>query len=1103
VEVHGAKRAVHIVNGVVNQRLADIEQPKGNGWVPLEKGRIAFQIESAEVLYRNIEIRPLSPDDDQSPASPATDPSPSPDAAARPNDVGHLTVPAGFEIEVAAGAPLVHYPMMACLDDRGRLFISESDGINRESVPKILADRPHKILMLEDLNGDGRFDKSTVFAEGLVQANGAEWYDGALYVCSAPYVWRFRDVDGDGRSDEQVRVAGKFNFDGMSSAFHGPVFGPDGRIYWSGGQHGWALEQTLLQPESSAPSGAGGPDAELGGPWTRTAPGAFSSWPDGSDAENIGNGGIANPVETTFTEEGEVLGTISLLDYVDGQRRDAVVHWIDGAVYFVKEHNYAGLIRTGDDLVPFCYPGHVAPSGIARYRGDEFGADYRDNYFFAQFNTHKVCRLIVDRDGATFRGRIEEFLASANTDSHFTDVMEDADGSLLVLDTGGWFLHGCPASQIAKPNIYGAVYRIRRQGAAKVSDPRGRTLPWTNASDAELCSRFDDSRFAVRDRAVHELAKRGTTAVAELKNSLAGASPRERLLSVWALNRIKTSMARTAVREALVDQDASVCLAAIHSAGLWRDELATPQLIASLDSSEMAVRRQAATALGRLKAATAVPAILDAAAQPLDSFLEHAISLALIRIGRDAATSKGLESESPAVRRIALIALDQRESPLLTRRIVAQSMDSPDSALQRTALDILRSHPQWSDEIVVRLRDWFDDENPSAERRASICGVVQSFWQNESVQRMVADELVGNNAKGDRQLMLLEAIAAIDSEKLPQSWIESLKSCLGNPSPEIAAQSVVVISKHNSSEFEPFLRTIALSNDHPNSIRVAAAAVAARHQEQLSDELLGVLLNLCNEDTDTVDRVVAAQAIGGAQLNEVQLFRLADFLPIAGPLELPTLLRPFEHSRNQAVGLRLVETLSTAPDLSEVSSQQLARLLRIYPEAVTQRGQPLLSKLGVEQEDHASRLEMLCDQMTGGNPDSGRNVFFGMRASCSKCHQIRGEGGQVGPNLSQIAAIRTQRDLLEAVVFPSASFVRDFEPYLVVTANGKALDGFITRQTPQALFLRAADLSEIRVERSQIEELRPGNVSIMPQGLDKVLSPDELRDLISFLLTLK
>src|SRR6185295_5161916 len=106
-----------------------------------------------------------------------------------------------------------------------------------------------------------------------------------------------------------------------------------------------------------------------------------------------------------------------------------------------------------------------------------------------------------------------DFLVSDNTDFHPTDVIEDADGSLIILDTGGWYKICCPTSQLSKPDVLGAIYRIRRIGAAKPSDPRGLKLAWSTMKPAGLAALLSDERFAVRDRATAALAKLGSGAV--------------------------------------------------------------------------------------------------------------------------------------------------------------------------------------------------------------------------------------------------------------------------------------------------------------------------------------------------------------------------------------------------------------------------------------------------------------------------------------------------------------------------------------------------------------------------------------------------------------
>jgi putative heme-binding domain-containing protein len=203
------------------------------------------------------------------------------------------------------------------------------------------------------------------------------------------------------------------------------------------------------------------------------------------------------------------------------------------------------------------------------------------------------------------------------------------------------------------------------------------------------------------------------------------------------------------------------------------------------------------------------------------------------------------------------------------------------------------------------------------------------------------------------------------------------------------------------------------------------------------------------------------------------------------------------------VGLKLVAALNQRDLSSNVSADELAQLLRNYPEAVQTAAAPLLKRLGVDTAQQAERLAELAPLIEGGNADAGRELFFGKKAACSGCHTVAGQGGKVGPDLTQIGRIRTGRDLLEAVVFPSASFARGFRSYIVVTVEGKVHTGIISRESSDEIVLRTADLAEIRIPRNSIDELRESPVSIMPKGLEQTLSPAELRDLLAYVQSRK
>src|SRR5581483_9504787 len=91
-----------------------------------------------------------------------------------------IKVPPGFVVEKVAGPPLVQHPMFACFDERGRLFVADAAGVNLRA-DDLLKQKPNRIVLLEDTNGDGVFDKSTVFADQMSLPMGVLWHDGALY----------------------------------------------------------------------------------------------------------------------------------------------------------------------------------------------------------------------------------------------------------------------------------------------------------------------------------------------------------------------------------------------------------------------------------------------------------------------------------------------------------------------------------------------------------------------------------------------------------------------------------------------------------------------------------------------------------------------------------------------------------------------------------------------------------------------------------------------------------------------------------------------------------------------------------------------------------
>ncbi|WP_158261373.1 MULTISPECIES: PVC-type heme-binding CxxCH protein [Pirellulaceae] len=359
---------------------------------------------------------------------------------------GDFQLPEGYTVELAASSALVSHPMMADFDDQGRLYVAASAG---ENLPRAELEKrlPNFIRRLEDTNGDGIFDKATTFADRMTFPQGCLWLDGSLYVASSGAIWKLTDTDDDGVADVRKKIVGDFGYTGNAADVHGPFLGPEGRIYWCEGRHGHEIRDA---------------DGELIS--QGKAARIFSSLPDGSDVQTFATGGMDNPVEVVFTPEGDMLGTVNLM--YSQPRGDCLVHWQYGGVY--PREDFAEslgreFVRTGPLLPELHNFGHVAVSGLCRFQGNIWGPDTNGSLFITQFNTNRIVQVRLKPNQTTYQvEKLDDFLVSSDKDFHPTDVLQATDGSLLVIDTGGWFRIGCPQSGVAKAHIQGGIYRIRR-----------------------------------------------------------------------------------------------------------------------------------------------------------------------------------------------------------------------------------------------------------------------------------------------------------------------------------------------------------------------------------------------------------------------------------------------------------------------------------------------------------------------------------------------------------------------------------------------------------------------------------------------------------------
>ncbi len=996
-----------------------------------------------------------------------------------------LKVPAGFSIERATLPGLVPYPMFASFDGEGRLFVFESDG-SSPSTEDMLKKPPYFVRLLEDTDGDGIFDKSKIFADSISYPKGGVFYKGSLYVSASPDLLRLTDTDGDGVADKREVVLTGWVLNHNGALLGGPFFGPDGWMYLTDARRGFDIttkEGVNLKGNSAR---------------------IWRCRPDGTGLESMCGGGDDNAIELVFMPSGETIGTMTYFIDPQAGMRDALMHWVEGGVYpkpldVIRQDHYK---LTGDLMPVMTKMARVAPSGLMRYRGLAFGKEYGGDLFAAEFNTGRIMHYRITAEGATYKTVGEPFITSTVSDIHLTDVLEDADGSMLVLNTGGWFIAGCPLSVVAKLDVRGGIYRIKKNSSDRTEDPWGHKLDLSSLSAEGLAEHIKDERPAIRDKVIERLVEIGEPAVGPIRNSLLISENEEtRAACVFALCRINTTNARREVRAALDDTSALVRTSAARALGLSKDKEAVDKLMEIVQKDKPPVRRQAATALGQIGDSRAVSALLNAAADTGDRFAEHAITYALISLKNPTLVIAALKHSAAPVRKIALIALDQMDGLPLRKENLVPFLESMDPSLRNTGIWVAAHHPDWDDIVIDFLQSRLTTPDLSGMDAASVRELMILFSNNKRLQNFLGTQLGNPLTSIPRKVLLIDVISHSSVEALPGVWVNQLGKLLQGD-PEIRLRVVELIESRRINALNDQLNLLVQSSTTPPGFRLKALGARLQSDPRLSAAEFKMVTHYLDAKNESPVRQSAARLLAPAKLSKAQLLQLArEQVAQTDIFLLPTLMNAFEGSSDAEVGEALVASLQSSSNrLDNLSAQDLEKLFGEYPPSVRKSAGPLMATLSKRNKDRLSQLQAVEARLKRGDVGQGQKVFFG-KGICSSCHAIADQGGNFGPDLTNIGEIRSPHDILEAILYPGASFAREHETSKVTTKTA-SYTGIVKEQLAEALVVETAPGQRVRIQRTEITGIEPQSTSMMPPGLDKLLTADELSDLMAYLISL-
>ncbi len=908
------------------------------------------------------------------------------------------------------------------------------------------------------------------------------------------------DIDGDGLHESREVWFDGQTITGCANDLHGPYLGRDGWIYWCKGAFA-EQNHTLLNGKSLK----------------TTAAHVFRCRIDGGAIEPVATGGMDNPVEVAITPEGERFFTSTFLQNPGNGLRDGIAHAIYGGVYG-KQHNVIdGHVRTGPLMPIMTQLGPAAPSGLTCLNSSgliEPKESGERTLVAALFNLQKVTAHTLKPNGASFTTIDRDLVVADRIDFHPTDILEDADGSLIIVDTGGWYDLCCPTSRIDQKTAAGGVYRLSRKGKANAQPKSLRTpadaSPVAKLSTDQTVSRLNDDRPWIARTSLIDLAQlkgeEASKAVALLSQqiTLDNQTLTHRLNALWGLCSIGSNAALEQVSRAVNSTDPSIAQAACHVVSLHRFKPAKQNLENALSSRSPSVRRAAAEALGRIGDASSVNSLMKGLdGDSFDRILQHSITYALIELEVTEPIERFAKTSSTArQQQTAMIALDQlRASDKLSVEFMLNAIDSPDTQCAQTAASLLANHSDWAPKFASAIAERIHRSTTPDAVPASMLTILRGWKDTETVQQWVASQLEQAPQDLQKQTQLTAILEMYSGTPLPQSWDPSIARWLSSATAEVRSQIISLLTKMDLSKASQTVASLQHLAVQAESILVkldilAALPVGTRVADRTMEN--AILDSLTS--SDTAESQAASAAMRKITLSLESSNKLLGKLAQLSPRDLAISVEAIHRTADTELDHAMLQLLPSLPSARTLSMDQLLNLYRNRGEKLKSLAESSINSLSKTPSDVEAKIDEVLAKLGPGDPIRGLQLFRSSKTACSSCHRLGYVGGEIGPELSRIGASRTRRALLEAILFPSARLEQSYQPIRVLTVDGQVYNGIVKNSsTAQRLDLQLSADKTVSIETKDIERQEPSPVSIMPSGMLELLTTEDLADLIALL----
>ncbi|MBL8856567.1 MAG: HEAT repeat domain-containing protein [Planctomycetaceae bacterium] len=1001
-----------------------------------------------------------------------------------------FSVPAGYHLEQVADATMTTWPMLIDWTPNGDLLVVESGGV-AQPIEEHNKQLLHRVVRLVDTDGDGRFDQRTVVADQLPFTEGVLCVGEDVLITSPPVIYRLSQPDEAGVYQQR-----DVWFDGQTITWcandlHGPFLGRDGWVYWCKGAFGQQTHELLNGQELRS-----------------TAAHIYRRRPEGGAIEPVMTGGMDNPNGFAMLPNGERFFTSTFLHHPGGGKRDGIVHSVYGGLHGKSHDVLNGHWRTGPLLPVTVELGAAAPAGLTHWETKHSPwTKPGDVLVAALYNLQKVTTHQLVPRGASYETQNLDLVVADRIDFHPTDVQPDADGSLLIVDTGGWYDLCCPTSRVDQKAANGGIYRLSRM------DTKSRfRLPQDRQKQVgqHIMDRLVDDRRWVARQALLELRELDAPAKEQLSNELAqrlgdpAQSIDDRQIWLWALSGLDTTTAKQVLVETLKSSEPELVHVACHAVSVNRETLAVDNLEWLVRSEQpLPVRRAAAEALGRVGRGSSASALFAAMASDAhDRHWQHSVTYALLELKSSETASWVLAHESNAdwQQMTAVTVLDQLGLPdAIPADVILRLVACADEAIRDQAFSILTKHANWVERFEPQLRAWFVD----FERDPQGLLAVLTGWRDQPAVRGLMSEWLGDAAKSSSEFQqrLVQVLNLYRHQSLPREWEESLGTWISSAPSELRGTLLQFLSKSEYSVDGELATTVQKLANEETKLRERLELVAALPDRSrwdaplMADSLLAGLEseepNIREQAAAALSRIKISPEHATVLLQTLEQQTINTIVPVTvaiSQVELDELDR------------QLLIALTKVPAAKSIATDQLLNLYQHRSAELKSAAEETVQIIHRPPADIVRQVEEMLAKLPEGNALDGLQVFRSSKALCSACHRLGYVGGELGPELSTIGSSRTRAALLEAILFPNARLEQGYRTTKYLTTGGQAYTGIVVRPLDSESFLLQTGAEQTVVLRhDEIEIQEPGTVSIMPSGIADVLSPQELADLLAIL----